>query len=249
MLAASNLSANCQNNATYNPYCGSTTKAAVNSSNVTQSSDQTALVWDIAGFAPLPTGVNLQVSSLNYYSAGTPSGGYYYSGDTGLSYLNPSGTTASPWLGWHHYDASTTYSCPSTCSSTNNAQNYLNYHQVICLSTCGTTGLTFSLAGSATLNLATDSSAHPQFREPLGEADTSYYLSTAGASSVTITFPNYAKQFDFYWGSVDTWNSVTFTDILGNTTTFSGSDLCPRRAVSVTAALTLPVLTIPLPWT
>jgi hypothetical protein len=84
------------------------------------------------------------------------------------------------------------------------------------------------------------SSAQTQFRKPLGEADMSYYLSTAGASSsVTITFPKnaqgvqqYAKQFDFYWGSVDTWNSVTFTDILGNRTSFTGSDLCSNTTGS-----------------
>ena len=204
-LAVSNLSAiSCSNNSTL---CGVTTKASNN-----LATDQTKLTWFTTGLS----GISTPVSTSNSW-------GYYFSSSTGLSYLNPSGSASSPWIGWHNYSGSNTAA---------SSQTYLN-SLVTCFTTCGTTGLTFAVTGNASLETGTGVPTNP-WRAPLGDTS-GYYLSTPGtSSSITISFPSgrYAKQFDFYWGSVDTWNSVIFTDILGHTTTFTGSDLCPTATIT-----------------
>lgn len=68
--------------------------------------------------------------------------------------------------------------------------------------------------------------------------DNGYYMAvskSASTANLTLTFgttanPVYVKQFAFYWGTVDSYNSIIFTDINGKTTTFAGSDFCSSSA-------------------
>jgi hypothetical protein len=127
------------------------------------------------------------------------------------SSLAPSGSTTTS-VGWHSYNGS-------------NAQSYLN-GLVVCTTNCtGTQHLSFSLGGNANLAEGGTGNNVKLFTEPI--SDDGYYLYTPGASTITITPPSgkYFSAFDFYWGSVDTWNSIKFTDTSGNTTTVYGTDL------------------------
>ena len=42
------------------------------------------------------------------------------------------------------------------------------------------------------------------------EGDTTNYL--FGEGQATVTFPKALTSFDFYWGSIDTWNSITLSN-------------------------------------
>lgn len=182
--------------------CSSTTCGSFTNGHITLS-------WRQAGVSGL-AGVS-SASTTNQW-------GYYYAQSAAYSFLNDTSTPVSgkiPYDGWHHYGGS-------------NAQSYLSSTLFICTTTCATTShLTFTLVGNATLNIGTDSASATQFRAPMDDAG--YYLSTPNSSSsIVITFPSgtYVKSFDFYWGSVDNWNKVAFTDINDKVTTFYGSDLC-----------------------
>ena len=174
----------------------------------TASSGFIALSWHFAG----PSGA---AGSNNVYCPGSTTSlcGFTYSPSAAPYYLNDT-ATASPYIGWHNYKPSTTVT----------AQQYLD-GLYICQTTCTTSHLTFNLNGSATLNMGPTSEPVNLYRAPVN--DNGYYLSTPGGSSITITFPTgkYANDFEFYWGSIDSYNSITFTDIRGSTftTAFSGS--------------------------
>lgn len=55
--------------------------------------------------------------------------------------------------------------------------------------------------------------------------DTTQYLSVAGGTSATLTLANAARSLSFYWGSIDTYNTVQF--FAGDTLvgSFIGSDV------------------------
>jgi hypothetical protein len=150
------------------------------------------------------------------------------------SFLNPSGTGFSSFVGWHNYTGpNTSYSCNNNTGS--GASFYLNNCLVLCTNAaCTSNHLGFSLAGSAALNIITAAPVN-QFRNPVNDAG--YFLSAAGSGmlsdKITISAPSgkYFSAFDLYWGSVDPWNSVTFNPSGGacNTTnictTVYGTDL------------------------
>jgi hypothetical protein len=78
----------------------------------------------------------------------------------------------------------------------------------------------YTLTGSAGI---VSGNANGQYASPAG--DSTPYLST-GTGSVTINFS--AEPIDYfglYWGSVDAYNGIVFTDTLGNTSAYSGSSL------------------------
>ena len=132
---------------------------------------------------------------------------------TGYSSLAPTGSTTTN-IGWHSY-------------SSGSVVSYLD-GLIICTANCPTTGqqsLSFSLSGNAGLTSG-PSGTNPVinlFREPTNDAG--YYLYTPGASTITIAAPSgqYFKAFDFYWGSVDPWNSITFNPTGGSCT---GTNVC-----------------------
>ncbi len=164
-------------------------------------------------------------ANVYYSTVSCPNGGICGSRSTTTNkiFFNDTSGTASNYWGWHGY-------------SSGNVQNYLN-GLAICGNTncqtqtrsCGSGPFNFCLTGNATLNIGTGN----LFRAPSN--DTGYYLSTPdSSSSVTIAFGSASNGvctgscitgLSFYWGSVDPWNEIDFTDQSGNLTHFYGSSL------------------------
>ena len=124
---------------------------------------------------------------------------------TGLASLN--GNT-----GWHGYSGPT--------GDTTASQNYL---------TTLTSGTDVRITLNSTSSLQNVSTQNVT-RAPSG--DDGYYLSTngaTGADAITLDFTHAnggaIKTFALYWGSVDTWNEITFIDTNNGSHTFTGSDL------------------------
>ena len=137
-------------------------------------------------------------------SGGTTQCGYLYTATgNGWNSLNSS-------YGWHAYGGS-------------GAQSFLN------TLTSGT-GLAITLtAGVSDLQ---NQSIFGQYYAPTN--DNGYYMYTSdsaptGTPGITFDFsssgPGYISKFAFYWGSVDPWNTIIFTDNNGGTETVSGADL------------------------
>jgi hypothetical protein len=57
--------------------------------------------------------------------------------------------------------------------------------------------------------------------------DTTQYLSVLGNGSVTVTLSAPANQISFYWGSIDSWNTITFRDGI-TTQSFTGASITPK---------------------
>jgi PEP-CTERM motif len=203
-LGLSNLSATSQ-------YFGSfTDKNSANANAVNASWSAYPVATGTPPTTPCPTGVtgNCGYSRQAYGS--------------NYSSLAPSGGITS--VGWHSYSPTSLYTCNSRAGS--GAAFYMSNCLVVCTTNCtGTQHLSFSLGSNANLTQGGTGSNVNLFREPV--SDDAYYLYTPGKSAITITPPSgqYFSAFDFYWGSVDTWNSITFTDTSGNTTTVYGTDL------------------------
>jgi hypothetical protein len=65
-----------------------------------------------------------------------------------------------------------------------------------------------------------------QYRNPT--SDGGYFLATADSSNtpgITINFSSAIKDFAMYWGSVDSWNTITFTDTNNIPHSFTGANL------------------------
>jgi hypothetical protein len=86
--------------------------------------------------------------------------------------------------------------------------------------------LTFLGNGGATAQILNNSTGNGA--EPFG--DTGNYLSVLGGGSVKVTIGGGgANQLTFYWGSIDTYNKITFFDALNNPLgTFTGSSITPK---------------------
>lgn len=97
--------------------------------------------------------------------------------------------------------------------------------------TTGTTGTfvtnfaTFSGSGVVVNGFATNQYAAPFFGPTPGNADTTNYLATTGTEK--ITFGAEHNVFALYWGSIDTYNTISFYN--GNTlvATFTGNAVLP----------------------
>jgi hypothetical protein len=165
------------------------------------------------------------LSSSNQFGSGNCG----YVDGSNSAYLNGCDTGTSPCFShsfWHTYNA-----------NTSTPQNNLN-GMYICGTgaSCVISPFQFTLTGNATLHMGTPNPVN-LYRAPAN--DNGWFLSTPdSSSSITIQFGSSKlvnnvwhcsgsciTGFDFYWGSVDTWNKVTFTDQNGNTTSFYGSDL------------------------
>ena len=57
--------------------------------------------------------------------------------------------------------------------------------------------------------------------------DTSNYLAVLGNDSETVSFNSMRTSFGLYWGSIDTYNSISFYKNGRLITSFAGSDLSP----------------------
>ena len=63
-----------------------------------------------------------------------------------------------------------------------------------------------------------------QYAAPLG--DTTKYLAVLGGNSATLTLTQSYSNLSFYWGSIDAFNTVTFTNAAGqNVRTFTGAQI------------------------
>jgi hypothetical protein len=88
----------------------------------------------------------------------------------------------------------------------------------------------FTLTGNAALLTGSSSDgAAPAFSDTL--RDPTQYLSIEGGQQEVLSTPS-LKEISFYVGSLDSYNSLTFSFVGGGTQTFSGSDL----AAAVTQA-------------
>ena len=149
--------------------------------------------------------------------------------------------TANGWnslngsYGWHGWDP-----------TQNDAQTYLN-------SVTNGTGLTITLTADSSLQNA---AIFGQYYSPTN--DNGYYMYTSDTTNVngiTMSFVNTPtgaiSKFAMYWGSVDPWNTITFTDTNGVNHTVSGSDLgyngSGNNTYSIIAGFTVPSGSAP--WT
>lgn len=57
--------------------------------------------------------------------------------------------------------------------------------------------------------------------------DTTNYLAILGGNSETITYSGARHSFGLYWGSIDTYNTITFYNNGNAFLTYSGSDIVP----------------------
>lgn len=134
-------------------------------------------------------------------------------------------TGVSGWLsmnastGWHPYT-------PSTVPGTTFA-SWLNQPNNFGKPLGSTLPWTFSASGTSANLYNNDGTAQliwQPWRPPTG--DNGYFLSTPDTTSITMTFTtSYISDFAFEWGSVDPWNTVTFTPSAGSPLTFYGCDL------------------------
>ena len=87
----------------------------------------------------------------------------------------------------------------------------------------------FSGTGSAGIVSGSHSgvAAAPFFGPFPGGSDATNYLSVGGGGTETITFGTEKNVFGLYWGSVDSYNTVSFYDGLKLVASYSGADIAP----------------------
>lgn len=159
----------------------------------------------------------------------------------GLGYTPSGGSSFYGLSGGGFHDFS-----PTALYATNpglDSENWLNAHR--------NGGPAFDLCGGSTvcngqlaLNSVPDQwrapgaplASNPTQPDP-AQTDQSYYLTTTSASMITLTFgtPSLSasgkwicstcvSEFAFYWGSMDSWNSVTLIDVENNSFTVTAAD-------------------------
>jgi fibronectin-binding autotransporter adhesin len=64
----------------------------------------------------------------------------------------------------------------------------------------------------------------------MGHADTTNYLSIGAHSSETITYASEQNEFGLYWGSADSFNTISFYDGNNLVASYSGADVAPLLA-------------------
>src|SRR5271165_5130108 len=144
--------------------------------------------------------------------------------------LYPAQQCGSIWCGWARNGLTSLnwHGYTGAAGDNSASQTYLN-------SITSGTDVRITLATTTTPPLNT----YPAFqnvstanvtRAPSGNAG--FYLSTdttTTANAISLSFSNAAggavKTFALYWGSVDTWNTITFTDTNNGAHTFTGSNL------------------------
>ena len=90
---------------------------------------------------------------------------------------------------------------------------------------------TFSASGNAGVVHGSSSVTAAPFIGPLpGHADTTNYLSIGANGSETMTFATEQNEFGLYWGSVDSFNTISFFDGNQLVASYSGADVAPLLA-------------------
>ncbi len=87
----------------------------------------------------------------------------------------------------------------------------------------------FSGSGSAAVfHGSVDGVAAAPFFGPLpGAPDTTNYFSVGGGGTETITFGSEQNAFGLYWGSVDSYNTISFYDGMKLVASYSGANVSP----------------------
>ena len=89
----------------------------------------------------------------------------------------------------------------------------------------------FSASGNAGVVHGSSSVTAAPFIGPLpGHADTTNYLSIGANASETITFTAEQNEFGLFWGSVDTFNTISFYNGSQLVASYSGADVAPLLA-------------------
>jgi hypothetical protein len=92
-------------------------------------------------------------------------------------------------------------------------------------------GATFAASGPAGVVQGSGSASAAPFLGPLpGHVDESHYLSIGGGGSETITFAHDQNAFGLYWGSVDSYNTISFYDGSELVASYGGADVTPLLA-------------------
>jgi VCBS repeat-containing protein len=113
-------------------------------------------------------------------------------------------------------------SLPSGASS-NNGAGTGNFHSAIL-------NATFSASGNAgVVSGSFDEVTGAPFVGP-GNADTTNYLSIGADGTETITFATVENTFGFYWGSVDSYNTIKFYHGTTLVAGYTGADVSPLFA-------------------
>jgi VCBS repeat-containing protein len=90
---------------------------------------------------------------------------------------------------------------------------------------------TFTASGAAGIVHGSSLFTAAPFVGPLpGHTDTTNYLSIGAHSSETITFASEQNEFGLYWGSADSFNTVSFYDGNNLVASYSGTDVAPLLA-------------------
>jgi fibronectin-binding autotransporter adhesin len=90
---------------------------------------------------------------------------------------------------------------------------------------------TFTASGDAGIVHGSSSvSAAPFIGPSPGQADAINYLSIGAHGSETITFGSEQNEFGLYWGSADSFNTVSFYDGNNLVASYSGTDVAPLLA-------------------
>jgi VCBS repeat-containing protein len=106
--------------------------------------------------------------------------------------------------------------------SSNNGANHGNFQSAAL-------GATFSASGNAGVVNGSSSSvtAAPFVGPAPGHQDTTNYLSIGGNGTETITFATAKNAFGLYWGSLDSYNTITFYDGATLVGSYTGADISP----------------------
>ncbi len=109
-------------------------------------------------------------------------------------------------------------------SASNNGLGHGNF-------TSNALGATFTASGDAGIVHGSSSvSAAPFIGPSPGQADATNYLSIGAHGSETITFGSEQNEFGLYWGSADSFNTISFYDGNNLVASYSGTDVAPLLA-------------------
>jgi hypothetical protein len=174
---------------------------------------------------------NVQITEETGSNASCPSGitwcGLGFKPSGGSSFYGSSGN------GFHDY-VPTQASLPDGPGSQTWLNTQSNAHN------SGVPQFTLCGGGVCSGSLVNTSSAN-NWRQPGNstQTDLGWYLTTistsnpikiqfgtvGGNSTSGYTCSHCISEFSLYWGSVDTWNTITFTDVAGNKVSFTGSQV------------------------
>jgi VCBS repeat-containing protein len=117
-----------------------------------------------------------------------------------------------------------TFDSQSAGSASNNGFGYGDFYSVALAAT-------FTGSGDAGIVNGSSGVSSAPFVGPLpGQADTTNYLSIGANGTETITFATEENVFGLYWGSVDSYNTISFYNGAQLVASYTGAELSPLFA-------------------